>query len=207
MTDTRTEHRSPDTTQDESARVRSEIDDTREHLGQTAEAIGDRVIPSRIIDRKKQSTARRMRGMRDRIMGTAHDTHDQMAGSAGSAVDHLRDAPESLAHRTEGSPLAAGAVAFTVGVLAAAVWRPTATERHVVEKATEAAPSLTSDVAEMGREAADTVKERAAGATEEIKSSVADAGTAMKSAATGNAETGDGPDRSTPSPTGADGPT
>ena len=118
-------------------------------------------------------------------MGTAHDTREQLADSAGSTVDHLRDAPGSVAQRTEGSPLAAGGVAFAIGFLAAAVWRPTAPERHAVEKVAEAAPDLVDDVAQAGRDLAGSVKEQAVGATEELKSSVADAATAIKETATG----------------------
>ena len=180
MTDTKTHT--------DSERVRSEIDDTRDRLGQTVEAIGDRVIPGRIIERKKETTANSLRGLRDRIMGTAHDARDQLADSAGTTVDHLREAPESLAHRTEGSPLAAGGVAFAIGLLAAAVWRPTAPERQVVEKVADAAPELTAEVAQLGREVADSVKEQAVGAAEEIKASVTDAGDAMKAAATGDTD-------------------
>ena len=112
MTDTRTHDDQTTTATAESSRVRNEIDDTREHLGATVEAIGDRVLPGRIIERRKETTARSLRGLRDRIMGTAHDTREQLADSAGSTVDHLRDAPDSLAEHTEGSPLAAGVVAL-----------------------------------------------------------------------------------------------
>jgi len=188
MTDTRTDDDRTYSHTNDSARVRSEIDDTREHLGQTVEAIGDRVMPGRIIERRKESVATGLRGLRERIMGTAHDAQDQLAGSAGSTVDHLRDAPESLARRTEGSPLAAGGVAFAIGLLAAAVWRPTEPERRAVEKVAEAVPELTDDVAQATREAAATVKEQARGATEELKSSVADAAAAVKQTASGDGE-------------------
>ena len=179
MTDTRT---------DDSVRVRSEIDTTREHLGQTVDAIGDRVLPGRVIERRKESLATSLRGLRDRIMGTAHETRDQLADSAGSTVDHLRDAPGSLAERTEGSPLAAGGVAFAIGLLAAAVWRPTDPERRAVEKVADAAPELTDDVAQLSREVAGSVKEQALGAAQELKSSVAEAATAVQHTATGNGD-------------------
>jgi len=188
MTDTRTHDDQTTTASAESSRVRNEIDDTREHLGATVEAIGDRVLPGRIIERRKETTARSLRGLRDRIMGTAHDTREQLADSAGSTVDHLRDAPESLAQHTEGSPLAAGGVAFAIGFLAAAVWKPTQPERHAVEKVADAAPDLTEDVAQLGRNVAGTVKEQAVGAAEELKSSVAEAATAVKETATGGTD-------------------
>ena len=188
MTDTRTHDDQTTTASAESSRVRNEIDDTREHLGATVEAIGDRVLPGRIIERRKETTARSLRGLRDRIMGTAHDTREQLADSAGSTVDHLRDAPESLAQHTEGSPLAAGGVAFAIGFLAAAVWKPTQPERHAVEKVADAAPDLTEDDAQLGRNVAGTVKEQAVGAAEELKSSVAEAATAVKETATGGTD-------------------
>ena len=188
MTDTRTHEDETTAASADSSRVRNEIDDTRQHLGQTVEAIGDRVLPGRIIERRKDTAAKSLRGLRERIMGAAHDTHDQLADSAGSTVDHLREAPASLAQRTEGSPLAAGGVAFAIGFLAAAVWRPTEPERHAVEKVADAAPDLTDDVAQLGREVAGTVKEQAVGAAEEIKSSVADAATAVKETATGGTD-------------------
>ena len=185
MTDTRTHDDQTTTASAESSRVRNEIDDTREHLGATVEAIGDRVLPGRIIERRKETTARSLRGLRDRIMGTAHDTREQLADSAGSTVDHLRDAPESLAQHTEGSPLAAGGVAFAIGFLAAAMWPPTEPERHAVEKVADAAPDLTDDIAQLGHDVAGTVKEQAVGVAEELKTSVSEAATAMKTTATG----------------------
>lgn len=189
MTDTRTGTSYTDRAS-ESERVRSEIDDTRDQLGQTVEAIGDRVMPGRIIERKKEDTAQGFRRLRDRVMGSAHDTRDHLSDTASSTADTVRDAPQSLAHRTEGNPLAAGGVAFAVGLLAAAMWKPTAPERHLVEKVADAAPGLTDGIADVGREAAESMKEQVAGAAEEVKSSVTDAVAAVKTTASGDDETG-----------------
>lgn len=186
MTDTRTGTSYTDHAS-ESERVRSEIDDTRDQLGQTVEAIGDRVMPGRIIERKKEDTAQSFRRLRERVMGSAHDTRDHLSDTASATADHVRDAPQSVVHRTEGNPLAAGGVAFAVGLLAAAMWRPTTSERNLVEKVADAAPGLTDGIAEAGRELAESMKEQAAGAAEEVKSSVADAVAAVKTTAAGDA--------------------
>lgn len=183
MTDTRTDDLRSEVV-DDSSRVRGEIDDTREHLGQTVQAIGDRVMPGRIIERRKERTANSLRGWRDRFMGTAENTRQHLADSAGSTIDDVRSSPDALAHKTEGSPLAVGGVAFALGFLAAAVWKPTETERSVVEKVAEVAPDLGADVGELGRDLKDTVKEQAAGVTDELKSSVSHGAAALKSAAT-----------------------
>ncbi len=179
-------------TDTDSARVRSEIDDTREHLGQTVEAIGDRVLPGRIIERKKETTANSLRGLRDRIMGTAHDARDQLADSAGSTADHLRDVPESLAQRTEGSPLAAGGVAFAIGFLAAAVWRPTATERQVVEKAQTPPPNSPLTSLRWGVRWRTPSRNRPSEPQRRSRRVSPMPATQMKTAATGNTDTDDG---------------
>ena len=92
---------------------------------------------------------------------------------------------EALTH-AEGSPLAVGGVAFAIGILAAAIWRPTEPERAVVERVTEAAPDLTSDLGDMAREDCADRQGRAAEAAGELKSSVAEATSATKAAASGD---------------------
>ena len=53
--------------------LRYEIADTRAELGQTLDAIGDRVSPGRMIERRKNRFVVGMRSAKDRIMGTASD--------------------------------------------------------------------------------------------------------------------------------------
>ena len=189
MTDVRT-HTTLDeggmTASSESERVRSEIDDSGEHLGQTVDAIGDRMLPGRIIERRKETATRSLRGWRERLMGAAEDTGHQISDTANSTLDQVKGAPQTLSHKTEGSPLAVGGVAFAVGMLAAAIWRPSDPERAVVERVAEAAPDLTNDLGDMARGAAQTVKDEAADVADELKSSVAEATSATKAAATGD---------------------
>jgi ElaB/YqjD/DUF883 family membrane-anchored ribosome-binding protein len=162
------------------AEVRMEIDESRERLGQTVDAIGDKVLPGRIIERRKEQTASGLRRLRERLMGTASSAGD----TASSTVDQVRHAPDAIAHRTEGSPLAVGAVAFTVGVLAAALVKPSEPERRAVEKLTEAAPELRSEVEDVGREVVSSAKEHASEAVGEVTSSASESAAAVKSAAT-----------------------
>lgn len=168
------------------AEVRSEIDDTRERLGQTVDAIGDKVLPGRIIERQKESAASGLRGLRERFMGTAETAGQGISDTAGSAVDQVKHAPEALAHRTEGSPLVVGAVAFGIGLLAAVAFKPTEPERHAVEKLADAAPDLRSKIDEAGQELTSSVKEHASEAAEELQSTVTESAAAVKAAATDN---------------------
>ena len=186
MSDTSTIHDNGSDTDQREAALRSEIDDSRARLGQTADAIGDKVLPGRIIERQKQSAASSLRGVRDRVMGTAESAGHGISDTASSTVGQVKHAPDALAQRTEGSPLVAGAVAFGIGLLAAAMIKPTEPERQAVTKLTDAAPDLRSKVEEAGHELASSVKEHASEAAEEVKSSVTDSASTVKDAATNN---------------------
>lgn len=186
MNDTTTMHDNLSDTDQRGAVLRSEIDDSRERLGQTADAIGDKVLPGRIIERQKQSAASGLRGLRDRVMGTAESAGHGISDTANSTVGQVKHAPETLAQRTEGSPLIVGAVAFGIGLLAAVVIKPTEPERQAVSKLADAAPDVRSKVEEAGNELASSVKEHASEAADEVKSSVSESASTVKAAATDN---------------------
>lgn len=184
MNDTAAMHDQLSDTDRREAALRNEIDDSRERLGRTADAIGDKVLPGRIIERQKQSVASGLRGLRERIMGSAEGVGHGISDTANSTVGQVKHAPDALAHRTEGSPLVAGAVAFGIGLLAAAMVKPTDPERRAVEKLADAAPELRSKVEAAGQELAASVKEHASEAADEVKSSVTESTSAVKDAAT-----------------------
>jgi hypothetical protein len=160
--------------------VREEIDATREQLGQKLDAIGDRVIPGRILERRKDRVADRFQALRERVMGSAEDGAEHLTG----AIDAARQAPTSAVQRTQGNPLAAGALAFGIGMLASSVWRPTPTERRAAEAAVDIAPALTEGIKETGRDAVDVVKEQASAATDELRASAGTAAHDIVEAAT-----------------------
>ena len=79
--------------------LRQQIADTRGDLTDTLDAIGDRVSPGRVIERRKNRMTAGVRSTLDRLMGTAHD-----------AADAVRDTPGSVGSSTQGAPLVAGGV-------------------------------------------------------------------------------------------------
>ena len=169
--------------------LRREIDVTRGELGETLDAIGDRVSPGRMLERRKNRMARAVHTARVRVMGTA----DAMGDAAGSATETLGNAPDAAREQTQGSPLAAGAVAFGVGVLLASIFPATETEKeaadHLADKVEPlkqemraAGQEIAEHLREPAREALDEVKQAAAGSTEALKSTAKDV-----AAATGDA--------------------
>jgi len=182
--------------------LRGDIAHTRDHLTGTIDAIGDRVVPGRIVERRKQEFRSRLSGIKDTVMGSAEDLSHRTGQAGGHFTDRLSDAndwarqaPETARHRTEGSPLAAGLVAFGAGLLAAAIFPGTQTEGRVAHKVQEAAEPLAEEAKQAGKElisdlqpaaqeAAGQVKETAVAGAGQVKDTAAQATEDTKGAAT-----------------------
>ena len=171
--------------------LRREIEQTRGNLSGTVDAIGDRVSPGRIVERKTNKAREGLRSVKETLMGSASsagtavsDATASMAGTAGQATDRLREAPSSLKDaattKAQGAPLATGLVAFGAGVLAAALFKGSETEGRVAqaamgaaqpikEAATEVGQQLAAGLKDQGQQAVEQVKETAVQATQEVK--------------------------------------
>lgn len=164
------------------AELRTEIEEQRAHLSRDLEAIGDRVSPGRMVERRTSAVRERARNLRRTVMGTTHD----MQARAGDAATHAREAageissvPEVVKGRTEGNPLAAGLVAFGLGLLAATLIPSTERERavgrkvqpqleHAARRAGETGRHLSEELAPMAQEAGTHVREAASEAARRV---------------------------------------
>jgi gas vesicle protein len=194
---------------EESDRIRNQIEYTRAELAHDVERLADKTSPRRVAQR-------RWTAVKEKVMGTprhaaytnadtvrsAADTVQDAAARAGdkagdaahqvadTVTDTVRQAPEKVARQTQGNPIAAGVIAFGVGLLAASLIPTTDVERQagqqlrdnagdladrVRQPLRESAQQLRTDVSGSIREAADQVKETARDAaattTQEAKSS------------------------------------
>ncbi|HWI43281.1 MAG TPA: DUF3618 domain-containing protein [Nocardioides sp.] len=153
----------------------TEIADTRENLSRDVDALYDKVSPQRIVDRRKEAVRGRLSSMKDSVMGTAsgagdsahsaaHGAVDSVTGTAGSAVGAVR-------HQAEGSPLAAGLVAFGAGVVLSALVPASKAETQAAQRITEAAKdsSLMDEAKAVGQQVGQDLKESATQAVQEVK--------------------------------------
>lgn len=147
--------------------LRYDIEQTRGNLGDTLDAIGDRVSPGRMMERRRQRMRDRMTMMRCRMMGTA----DQASSYLGGATETVRHAPEMVREQTEGSPLAVGAVVATAGFLVGSLMKPTNAETQASTALMERAAPLREELKTTGQELADTLKTDAGEAVEELRHS------------------------------------
>jgi hypothetical protein len=176
--------------------LRRDIAQTRGELGETLDAIGDRVSPGRMIERRKARASNTLRSVRDRVMGSASDTGQALAeaghmigDTATGAVDTLKSSPEVVRHQTQGNPLMAGAIAFGVGLLTASVFKPTDIEKQAAGQLMEKAEPLTQELKRMGQETVEHLKEPALVAIEQVKDTAADGAHSVAEATKHSAET------------------
>lgn len=147
--------------------LRYDIEQTRGNLGNTLDAIGDRVSPGRMMERRRQRMRDRMTMMRCRMMGTA----DQATAYLGDATETVRHAPDMVREQTEGSPLAVGAVVATAGFLVGSLMKPTNVETQASTALMERAAPLREEVRSTGQELAGALKADAGEAIDQLRHS------------------------------------
>ncbi|MCU1371661.1 MAG: hypothetical protein JWO77_2855 [Ilumatobacteraceae bacterium] len=147
--------------------LRRDIEATRAHMTGTIDEIGDRVSPGRIAERRWQSVRSSGSRLAESVMGAPRSA-TQRAGSAvsgaqGSASDMassaahaVTEAPDRAKDATAGNPIAAGAVAFGLGVLIGSLAPASREEEQLAEQLVD--PVKTA-VTESGQELASAVKD------------------------------------------------
>ena len=116
--------------------LRQDIERIRDELDETLDALGERVSPRRIAQRRKDAMRSRVAQVRTTVMGSAQETgsattekarhaKDAVQGTASQVAERVGQAPDLIQHQTQGNPLAAGLVAFGVGILVATMFTPT----------------------------------------------------------------------------------
>ena len=178
--------------------LKREIADTRNDLGNTLDAIGDRVSPSRVIQRRKNRVTGALSTARDRVMGVGHATtnaisggthsltetvKDGVAGGTSSAVGAVREIPHAAATHTQGSPLAAGAIAFGIGFIAAAAIPPSVPEKEMAASLTDRVEPLKESIGSAAKEMADHLKEPAMEAIDAVRGTAAEGAHAVQESA------------------------
>lgn len=191
---------------EEPDRIRTDIEDTRSDLARRVDLLADKTVPTRVAQRRWSAVKEKVMGspaprhaaypaggdgssvdsVRDgarSALGTAQDkaskVGDKVGEVSGTVADSVRDAPTALARQTKGNPIAAGVIAFGVGLLAASLIPTTEVEKRAGAQLKDNADGLVDQVREPLRESAqqlksdltDTVKD----ASDQVKSTAKDA--------------------------------
>jgi gas vesicle protein len=140
--------------------LRQDIELRRSNLTDDFDAIGDRVSPGRIVERRTDAVKGRFKNMKESVMGSAdhvgeraQDTVGDLRAQAGDAAgtvastaseavhaaqggihtagEKAAEVPGMVREQTQGNPLAAGLVAFGLGLLVATVLPESRKERQL----------------------------------------------------------------------------
>ncbi|MEU2116100.1 DUF3618 domain-containing protein [Streptomyces sp. NPDC016459] len=179
--------------------LRRDREHRRAHLARNVDLLADRLTPRRMAQRKADSVRHGLTDVKERVMGTAHDRGQQVADGAGHATDSIAEtargavgsvsetvqsAPARARRGTEGSPLAAGIMAFGAGMLAAALLPTTKAEERAGQHLKEHSDELLGPVKETAVEAAQEIKEQmrepVTEAVESVRSTAQDAAATTK---------------------------
>jgi gas vesicle protein len=162
----------------ESEALRVDIAQRRESMTDTIDAIEDRVVPSRIIERRRTAFRSWVGGAKERVMGSAHAAGDQASSTASKvgdgmshATDAVTNAPQQVQRATAGSPLIAGAVAFGIGALVAVLLPESGPEQRAVAAVQPQLAAAADAVKDAGQQAIETAKTSAQDAAQQFKSS------------------------------------
>jgi hypothetical protein len=167
----------------------SDIAQTRQSLAQDVDALQDKVSPAAIMERRKAAVRGRLSTARDRVMGGGQDAVQGVSGARSGAG-------EAIEQRVEGSPLAAGLVAFGAGLVIAGLIPASKVEAQGAQRLQEAVKEHGQPVIDEARSAAQQVgeqlKDKAAEAASEVKASAQESTERVKEEAPTSSSTGDG---------------
>jgi Protein of unknown function (DUF3618) len=181
--------------------LEADIVHTREDMSSAMDRVGDQMSPKQVLKGGTHRLSQWFQSARDGIMGTDSDLN----APGGQGTDGLGEAQGphasgSVVGQNQGNPLAAGIIAFGVGLLVGSVLRPTKVEQqglsaiadkaeppieaamqaaselgHGVEDATEQAASELGDVLkDAGQEIVDKTQASTSGAPERVKPTAAE---------------------------------
>jgi len=158
--------------------IRAEIAQTRGDLSTNINTLADEIKPSTIVHRQTDKMRSRAGRLKDRVMGTASDKASSVQETTQSAVSSaeqaVEQAPQMVREQTQGNPMAAGLVAFGLGMVVASLMPPSEKEREAAAMVKEKAEPLAQEATDTAKEMAENLKEPARAAAQSIKDTAAE---------------------------------
>lgn len=159
-------------------RIRREIETTRNELSSDVDALADKVNPRRIAGDSVGQARGALTRAKEKMMGSSNhlgqEAGQRMSYAAGSVRDETRSLGQQSRAQAQGNPLAAGLVAFGVGLLAASLIPPSGRERQLAGRArtmvSEHSDELRQQASQVGHQVQDNLREPAQQAAQSVRS-------------------------------------
>lgn len=155
--------------------IRREIERTRGELSDDVNALGDKVNPGSIARRQVGRVRGAAAAVKDSVMGSASDAADQTERAASAVGGAVSDAPSTVADRAKGSPIAAGLIAFGLGMLASSLIPASRAEQRAAQAVKDTAEPALQELTDAAKETAQNLQEPAQHAIEEVKATASEA--------------------------------
>jgi len=187
---------------EEPDQLRQDIENTRAALTRDVDLLAEKTSPRKAAQRRWTAVKEKVMGTSDSgryTAGNAAGTVQDKASSAMSTVqdkassavdtvqdkasnvaDTVRSAPQAVTQQTQGNPLAAGIIAFGVGMLAATLIPVTDAERRAGQQIRENSGELTDRVKDVASEMKDDVSGSVQQAVTQVKETAQDAAQTTK---------------------------
>ncbi len=138
---------------EETARLRAEIDQTRENLTRDVDLLAEKTSPSKIVERRVERTKRGITGLKDKVMGAMPGSDNDDYGYDTSYTSGYGDGGNS----------GRGMVGNTAGTVGSAAGSAKDSVTGAVSNATSTVSDAASSVGDAAHGAVGTVKEQAEG--------------------------------------------
>jgi hypothetical protein len=160
--------------------IRAEIERTRAGLSYDVDALADKVNPSSIAHRQTEKVKSRFSGVKESVMGAAHDAASTTQGAGHDAAGSVSDASSAAVRKAKGNPLAVGLIAFGAGWLVSSLIPATDKEKELVSDAKDAAGPALDSVKGAAQDVVSNLKEPAQEAFASVKGTAQDAASTVK---------------------------
>jgi len=204
------------TTSNDPDEIRADIERTRAALSDNVDDLAESVKPKNVAGRQVGKVKEAASNIKERVMGSDDDDYsgsavgtvgdkassakDTVSEKASDARDAVRQAPSRMKRRAQGNPLAAGMIAFGLGMLVSSLIPSTEKEREAVsqlqdnlepvkEKAAEVAQDMAESLKPAAQEAAESLKTTAQEGVENVKHQGQSAAADVKDQAQASEET------------------
>lgn len=161
--------------------LRAQIEQTRGDLSANVNALGEAVKPGNVARHQVDKISSKAGGLKDRVMGSAHDVMDAGSDAGTGLADQATAVPQKVTSRTRGNPLAMGLIAIGAGWLVGSLMPASEKEAQLATTVKDQAQPLLAEaqsaaqesmgrLQEPAKEAAQSVVSRAQEAAENVKS-------------------------------------
>jgi gas vesicle protein len=188
---------------EEPDRLRQDIENTRASLTRDVDLLAEKTSPAKVAQRRWTAVKEKVMGSSEQprhaakdatssavstVQDKASQVGDVASDKAHDVADAVRNAPGAVAAQTQGNPLAAGIIAFGVGMLAATLIPVTDVERRAGQQLKDNSGQLTDKVKDVAADLKDDLSGTVQHAVSEVKETAQDAVQTTKDQAQSSAQ-------------------